>query len=68
MKRAYVVEIEMPISSDLSGLLCRTLYKVEYEWEVVNGCFAGRTFGIYENEDVAKFVAISIENGSITPF
>lgn len=44
------------------------LYKVDYIWKFGDGYSSGnvwRTFGIYENEDVAKAVSNMIDNGEI---
>lgn len=64
---AVVNTMEMPVGEDI----CKILYKVEVKVFDM-GAFGGfgmsrmKTFGVYESEPVANFIADSIRNGKIT--
>ena len=59
---ATVTKLEMPVGKDV----CKNLFKVDIK--TFCGMFGGfgfKTFGIYENEDVANFIAENIKQGNI---
>lgn len=58
-----VTKLEMPICENA----CKELFKVDVK-TFGSGMFGGfgfKTFGIYENEDVANFIAENIRQGNI---
>ena len=60
---ATVTKLEMPVGEDV----CKELFKVDVK-TFCSSMFGGlcfKTFGIYENEDVANFIADNIRNGKI---
>ena len=60
---AIVNKLEMPVGESI----CKTLFKVDVK-TFGSGMFGGfgyKTFGIYENEDVANFIAENIRQGKI---
>lgn len=60
---ATVMKLEMPVGENV----CKALYKVDVK-TFGTGMFGGfgfKTFGIYEDEDVAKFIAENIRQGKI---
>ena len=66
MIEVIVNPIEMPVGEDV----CKNLYKVDVKIFDMGGGFGNRvrwkTFGVYESEPVANFIAGSIRNGQIT--
>ena len=61
---AIVNKLEMPVRESV----CKALFKVDVK-TFGSGMFGGfgyKTFGIYENEDVANFIAENIRQGKIT--
>lgn len=61
---AKVTKLEMPVGEDT----CKNLFKVDVK-TFGSGMFGGfgfKTFGIYENESVANFIAENIRQGNIT--
>ena len=67
MIEAIVIPIEMPVGEDV----CKNLYKVDVKIFDMGAGFGGnmvrwKTFGVYESEPVANFIADSIRNGKIT--
>lgn len=61
---ATVMILEMPVGENVY----KALYKVDVK-TFGTGMFGGygfKTFGIYENEDVANFIAENIRQGKIT--
>lgn len=64
--RTYVKQIEMEIDDTTA----RTLYEVKYIKRFGDGYSSGDwwgSYGIYESEVVANFVAQKIDNGEINP-
>lgn len=64
--RTYVEQIEMKIDDTTA----RTLYEVKYIKIFGDGYSSGDwygSYGIYESEVIANFVAQKIENGEINP-
>lgn len=64
--RTYVKQIEMKIDNTTA----RTLYEVQYIKRFGDGYSCGDlwgSYGIYESEVIANFVAQKIENGEINP-
>lgn len=61
---ATVNKLVMPVDENV----CKTLYKVDIKTFGIGifGGFGFKTFGIYENEDVANFIAENIRQGKIT--
>jgi hypothetical protein len=60
---ATVTKLEMPVGENV----CKELFKVDVK-TFCSGMFGGfgfKTFGIYENEDVANFIAETIKQGKI---
>lgn len=60
---ATVTKLEMPVGENV----CKELFKVDVK-TLGAGMFGGfgfKTFGIYENEDVANFIAEIIRQGKI---
>ena len=60
---AIVNKLEMPVGESV----CKKLFKVDVK-TFGSGMFGGfgyKTFGIYENEDVANFIAENIRQGKI---
>jgi hypothetical protein len=60
---ATVTKLEMPVGEDV----CKELFKVDVK-TFGSGMFGGfgfKTFGIYENENVANFIAENIRQGNI---
>lgn len=60
---ATVTKLEMPVCENV----CKKLFKVDIK-TFGSGMFGGfgyKTFGIYENEDVANFIAENIRQGNI---
>lgn len=67
MIEAIVIPIEMPVGKDV----CKNLYKVDVKIFDMGAGFGGsmirwKTFGVYESEPVANYIATSIRNGTIT--
>ena len=61
---ATVNKLEMPVGENV----CKALFKVDVK-TFGTGMFGGfgfKTFGIYENEDVANFIAENIRRGKIS--
>lgn len=61
---ATVMKLEMPVGENV----CKVLFKVDVK-TFGTGMFGGfgfKTFGIYEDEDVANFIAENIRQGKIT--
>ena len=61
-----VNHMEMPVGEDV----CKNLYKVDVKIFDMGAGFGGsmirwKTFGVYESEHVANFIADSIRNGQI---
>lgn len=61
-----VIPMEMPVGEDV----CKNLYKVDVKIFDMGAGFGGsmirwKTFGVYESEHVANFIADSIRNGQI---
>ena len=66
MMEVIVNPMEMPVGEDV----CKNLYKVDVKIFDMGAGFGGnmirwKTFGIYESEPVANFIADSIRNGQI---
>jgi hypothetical protein len=64
--RTYVRQIEIKIDDTTA----RTLYEVQYIKKFGDGYSSGNlwgSYGIYESEVIANFVAQKIENGEINP-
>ena len=64
--RTCVTQIEMKIDDNTA----RTLYEVQYIKKFGDGYSSGNgwgSYGVYEDEVVANFVAQKIENGEIRP-
>lgn len=64
--RTYVKQIEVKIDDTTA----RTLYEVQYIKRFGDGyssCDWWGSYGIYESEVIANFVAQKIENGEINP-
>lgn len=67
MIEAIVIPMEMPVGEDV----CKNLYKVDVKIFDMGAGFGGsmirwKTFGVYESEPVANYIATSIRNGKIT--
>ena len=60
---AKITKLEMPVGENV----CKVLFKVDVKTFGSNmfGGFGYKTFGIYENEDVANFIAENIRQGKI---
>lgn len=60
---ATVTKLEMPVGENV----CKELFKIDVKTfcSSMFGGFGYKTFGIYENEDVANFIAESIRQGKI---
>lgn len=60
---ATVTKLEMPVGEDFG----KNLFKVDVKTFGVGmfGGFGFKTFGIYENEEVANFIAEIIRQGNI---
>lgn len=60
---AKITKLEMPVGENV----CKKLFKVDVKTFGSNmfGGFGYKTFGIYENEDVANFIAENIRQGKI---
>ena len=66
MIEVIVNPMEMPVGEDV----CKNLYKVDVKIFDMGAGFGGsmirwKTFGVYESEPVANFIADSIRNGKI---
>ena len=66
MIEAIVIPMEMSVGEDV----CKNLYKVDVKIFDMGAGFGGsmirwKTFGVYESEHVANFIADSIRNGQI---
>jgi hypothetical protein len=66
MIEAIVNPMEMPVGEDV----CKNLYKVDVKIFDMGAGFGfnmvrWKTFGVYESEPVANFIADSIRNGKI---
>lgn len=64
--RTYVTQVEMKVDDNTA----RTLYEVQYIKKFGDGYSSGNlwgSYGVYEDEVVANFVAQKIENGEIRP-
>lgn len=66
MIEVIVNPMEMPVGENV----CKNLYKVDVKIFDMGAGFGGnmirwKTFGIYESEPVANFIADSIRNGKI---
>ena len=66
MIEVIVNPMEMPVGEDV----CKNLYKVDVKIFDMGAGFGGnmirrKTFGVYESEPVANFIADSIRNGQI---
>ena len=59
---ATVTKLKMP-----GEYVCKELFKVDVKIYLTGmfGGFGFKTFGIYENEDVANFIAENIRQGKI---
>ena len=67
MIEVIVVPMEMPVGKDV----CKNLYKVDVKIFDMGAGFGSsmirwKTFGVYESEPVANFIADSIRFGEIT--
>lgn len=67
MIEVIVNPMEMPVGEDV----CKNLYKVDVKIFDMGAGFGGnmirwKTFGVYESEPVANFIADSIRNRRIT--
>ena len=66
MVKVIVNPMEMPVGENV----CKNLYKVDVKIFDMGAGFGGnmvrwKTFGVYESEPVANFIADSIRNGKI---
>lgn len=67
MIEVIVIPMEMPVGKDV----CKNLYKVDVKIFDMGAGFGGsmirwKTFGVYESEPVANFIADCIRFGEIT--
>ena len=67
MIEAIVIPMEMPVGEGV----CKNLYKVDVKIFDMGAGFGGsmirwKTFGVYDSEPVANYIATSIRNGKIT--